>query len=193
MGDKKPRKTLIFCASVGQADQLAAILNRWIPDSAVTVNGKMSRELRTENLRSFTAGTSQFMVNCMVLTEGADLPGTEVVVMARPTKSRSLYSQMLGRGTRPAEVIAHALGDCESPELRCSMIAESAKPYLEVLDFVGNCGKHKLVSSIDILGGNESPEVLELAKGYAGEESVSVFDAIQKARKQKEEIEQREE
>ena len=52
-------------------------------------------------LADFAAGKVQVVCNCGVLTEGFDDPGVEVVIMGRPTKSRSLYSQMVGRSTRP--------------------------------------------------------------------------------------------
>ncbi len=83
--------------------------------------------------------------------------------MARPTKSRALYAQMAGRGTRPADEIAHELNDHESPEARRALIEASCKPSCLIVDFVGNSGRHKLMTSADILGGNMSEEVRELA------------------------------
>jgi superfamily II DNA or RNA helicase len=95
-----------------------------------------------------------------VLTEGFDDPGIQCVVMAKPTKSRSLYAQMVGRGTRPLP----GVDQHDTAEARRAAIAASAKPCVTVLDFVGNSGRHKLVTTADILGGKVSEEAREKAK-----------------------------
>lgn len=101
------------------------------------------------------------MGQCGVLTEGFDDAGVSVIVMARPTKSRSLYSQMVGRSTRPLPGIVD--GEDMTPDLRKQAIAESAKPSCLVVDFVGNSGRHKLMTSADILGGKVSDKAIERA------------------------------
>lgn len=105
-------------------------------------------------------GRVLIMGQCGVLTEGFDDPGVEVIIMGRPTKSRALYSQMVGRSTRPLPGIVDGP---ETPEERREAIAASAKPSALIVDFVGNSGKHKLMTSADILGGNVSDEVVERA------------------------------
>jgi type I site-specific restriction endonuclease len=70
---------------------------------------------------------------------------------------------MIGRATRPAEEIAHSLNDAADNAARRAMIAASCKPSCEVVDFVGNSGKHKLCTSADILGGKVSDEAIEAA------------------------------
>lgn len=94
-------------------------------------------------------------------TEGFDCPNVEVVALARPTKSRALYTQMVGRGTR---TIAGTLDGCDTAAQRRMAIATSAKPFAEIIDFVGNTGKHQLVSTTDILGGKYPEEVVARAK-----------------------------
>ncbi len=187
IGTNHRRKTLIFCTTVAHANRMADILNRWLPQSAVDVNGEMAKETRHKNITAFTKGNAQFLVNCMVLTEGADLPVTEIVVMARPTKSRALFSQMLGRGTRPAADIADVLGLLPDAAARRKLIELSSKPFMEVLDFVGNNGRHQLVSTVDVLGDADSPEVLELAKEYAN----TGKDVLASLKDAREEIERR--
>src|SRR5262249_58996279 len=49
------------------------------------------------------SGETQVVVNCMVLTEGFDLPDIGCIILARPTKKMGLFRQMIGRGLRPAE------------------------------------------------------------------------------------------
>ena len=85
--------TLIFAVSVHQAEEIA----RRIP-GAVVVTGKTKD--RAEIIRKFTNREIPCIVNVMVFTEGTDMPLVETVIIARPTQSESLYSQMVGRGLR---------------------------------------------------------------------------------------------
>lgn len=134
------RRTLVFTTSVANAKRLAEVFNRYRPDCARFVSGD-SKDRRTV-LADHQAGRFQFLINVMVLTEGYDDPAIACVAMARPTKSRALYAQMAGRGTRPAP----------------------GKDDLLLLDFVGNTGKHALVSATDILAGKYPDEVVARAK-----------------------------
>jgi superfamily II DNA or RNA helicase len=183
-GDKK---TLIFAASLAHAERLAEIINRHKPHSAQFVCGATPKEIRRDMFKDFTQKKFQYLVNVGVATEGFDDPGIEVVVMARPTKSRTLYAQMAGRGTRPLPGIVDLYSGVVE---RREAIAESAKPHLEIMDFVGNAGRHKLVTSADILGGRYSDEVVELAKKNAEKDSnenkkpVDVVTELQKAERE---------
>lgn len=85
--------TLIFAASVAHAERIAEL----IPGAAV-ITGKTTN--RAEILQAFTRREIPVIVNCMVLTEGTDLPLVETVIIARPTRSQPLYCQMVGRGLR---------------------------------------------------------------------------------------------
>ena len=96
-----PRRALVFTASVKAAEMTAEIFNRHRAGMASWVCGKTDREEQRRVLADFAAGKLQVVCNCGVLTEGFDDPGVEVIIMGRPTKSRSLYSQMVGRSTRP--------------------------------------------------------------------------------------------
>jgi superfamily II DNA or RNA helicase len=156
------RQTLVFCASVKQADRLAEILNRWVPTAARTVSGDRGRfppDARRELFHDFGRRRFQFLTNVGIVTEGTDLPGVEVVVMARPTLSRALYEQMVGRSVRPHADIAHALNDVADAQARVALIAASPKPFAEVVDLAGNAGRHKLVTVADVLGGDYSEDV----------------------------------
>lgn len=157
-GDKK---TLVFAASVRQAERLTEILNRHKENCARFVYAKTDKEVRREMLKDYRDGKFQYLVNVGITTEGFDEPSIEVIVMARPTKSRSLFAQMSGRGTR---ALTGVLDDLETAEERKEAIAYSGKPKLEIIDFVGNSGRHKLVSTADILGGKYSDEVVKRAK-----------------------------
>lgn len=157
------RRTLVFAASVDHAERMAELFNRHRPGMAAWVCGKTPKDERRRILADFSTGHVQVVCNCGVLTEGFDNPGVEVVIMARPTKSRSLYAQMAGRATRPADAIAHDLNSHDSPEARQALIESSSKPTCLIVDFVGNAGRHKLCTSVDILGGKCSERARELA------------------------------
>ena len=154
------RRAIVFSATVDQAERLAEILNRYRPDRAAWICGKTDRDDRRRILADFKAGRLQYVVNVGVLTEGFDDAGVQVVVMARPTKSRALYAQMAGRGTRPADEVAGVLGDHAAAERR-ALIRGSSKPSCLIVDFVGNAGRHKLCTTADILGGNIGDDVVE--------------------------------
>lgn len=85
-------QTLIFAVSVDHAKAIA----REIPGAVAVIGG----EKRDDVLALFKAGHIRCLVNCMVFTEGTDLPKIETVIICRPTQNQSLYIQMVGRGTR---------------------------------------------------------------------------------------------
>lgn len=162
--------TLVFAASVEHAHKMAEIFNRHKPASAVAIDGTTDKEIRRDQLRAFARGEFQYLVNMGVFLEGFDEPRIGVVAMARPTKSRALYAQVAGRGTRPLPGVVDGVDD---PAMRKRLIQESGKPSMLMLDFVGNSGRHKLVCTADILGGNESDEVVERATANAKKESAA--------------------
>lgn len=95
----KERQTLCFCVDVAHTHSLARAFNSEdIPAGAVT--GDMERSERSRILSEFRNGRIRVLANCMVLTEGYDEPSVEGIILARPTKSTLLYTQMIGRGTR---------------------------------------------------------------------------------------------
>lgn len=85
--------TLIFAVSVHQCQEIA----QRIP-GAVVVTGE-TRD-RAAIIQAFTERKIPCLVNCMVFTEGTDMPLVETVIIARPTQSDALYTQMVGRGLR---------------------------------------------------------------------------------------------
>jgi len=158
------RKTLVFAASLAHAERLCEILNRHRADSARWVHGGTPKPERRQLLRDYAKRKFQYLVNVGVATEGFDDPSIEVVVMARPTKSRALYTQMVGRGTRPLPGIVDLEGLWDVAEHRRQAIADSAKPAVEIIDFVGNCGRHRLITTADILGGHYDDVVVDKAR-----------------------------
>jgi superfamily II DNA or RNA helicase len=160
------RRCLIFAASVAHAHRISEILNRHRAGCAVAVDANTPRDERRAMFAGFSEGQYQFLVNVGVATEGWDDSaldglGVQVIAMMRPTKSRSLYSQMIGRGTRPlpGTVDGVALADG-----RKEAIAASRKDGVTVLDYCGNAGRHKLVHCVDALAGKSSKEISEAAE-----------------------------
>lgn len=125
----KGRRTLVFTPTVATAEAVADEF-RDHGVKAATVNGAMPMDERRETLAAFHRGDIDVIANCMVLTEGYDEPRVDCIVVARPTKSRALYTQMVGRGTR----IHPEKGDCL------------------VIDVVGATEMHDLVTIPSLFG-----------------------------------------
>jgi superfamily II DNA or RNA helicase len=100
------RRTLVFLPLCATSREFVRICNEE-GISAAHVDG--NSEDRKEILARFAAGEFDLLSNSMLLTEGYDDPGIDCVVILRPTKSRSLYSQMVGRGTRVAPTKSNLL------------------------------------------------------------------------------------
>ncbi|WP_410509320.1 DEAD/DEAH box helicase [Methanosarcina hadiensis] len=96
--EKLPFKSgLIFCVSVAHAESLARRM-REQGISARAVSGKNRKSM--DYIREYEDEKIQFLCTCSLITEGWDSPRTSIIVMARPTMSKALYLQQLGRGTR---------------------------------------------------------------------------------------------
>lgn len=172
------RQTLVFATNLAHAERLAEIFNRHRPGCARWVSGNTPMDERSKILKDFARGDYQYLVNVGVLTEGFDDPTIEMVVLARPTKSRSLFAQMIGRGTRPLPgLVDQWPTDIERREA----IAHSGKPSLFVLDFTGNSGQHKLITTADILGGKSSEEAVARAAKKAAAGPVDMGEALAEA------------
>lgn len=93
------KKTVVFCVDVQHAEDMAKTFNyAGIPTGVIT--GAMKQDDRQQTLEDFRSGKLQALANCMVLTEGFDEPSIECIILARPTQSQLLYTQIVGRGTR---------------------------------------------------------------------------------------------
>ena len=122
----KGRKTVVFLPLIKTSQKFRDLLNAK-GLRAAEVNGQSSD--RKQVLADFDAGKYNVLCNSMLLTEGWDCPSVDCVVVLRPTKVRSLYSQMVGRGTRLAE----------------------GKTDLLLLDFLWMTDKHELCRPADLV------------------------------------------
>ena len=136
------RPTVAFTVDVQSAKKLVESF-RAAGITSDSVDGASNATDRARVLRDFQAGHIQVLCNCMVLTEGWDAPHTSCVLLIRPTKSKSIVAQAVGRGSR-------LLG------LTIEDSIANGKPDCLVLDFVG-ASATGLVSLADI----STPDIIE--------------------------------
>ena len=137
----KDLQAICFAVDVAHAHALASAFNDCgIP--SVALDGKTAQEKRDWILEQFGQGHIKVLINCEILTEGFDAPHVQCVIMARPTMSRSLFLQMIGRGTRLFE----------------------GKQECIILDITDNCTKHRLTprSFKTVLGVQSSKQNVSL-------------------------------
>lgn len=158
----KDRKTVVFLPLIRTSQKFRDLLNAH-GFRAAEVNGQSDD--RRQVLADFDAGKYNVLCNSMLLTEGWDCPSVDCVVVLRPTKVRSLYSQMVGRGTR----------------------LSPGKTDLLLLDFLWMTDKHELCRPADLvcedrtvarqmtehLAETGCPEDIEEAAAQAGEDVVA--------------------
>lgn len=144
-GDKR---TVVFLRTVKMAYELAEFMRaRGI--RAEALDGETGKSNRREIFKRYESGETQLLCNVLVLSTGWDSPITECLVMARPTTSKALYIQAMGRGLRTLKGV---IDGHETAEARLAAIAASAKPNCLVMDMIGVTGKHKLMTLVDLMG-----------------------------------------
>jgi superfamily II DNA or RNA helicase len=94
------RRSIVFAASVAASKEVADRINDRGKLRAVSITGEMTEDEREPYYEAFQTGDLDVIVTVQVLTEGADFPACDCVVLARPTRSRIMYSQMVGRALR---------------------------------------------------------------------------------------------
>lgn len=158
------RKTIVFLPLIATSKKFMGILNER-GFVAAEVNG--SSEDRAEILQDFEEGKYNILCNSMLLTEGYDCPAVDCIIVLRPTKSRPLYAQMVGRGTR--------------------LSPETGKDHLLLIDFLWMTERHELCHPASLICEDEdvarrmtkdmeenagNPEDIEEAEKKATEEVV---------------------
>jgi superfamily II DNA or RNA helicase len=98
---ERPEPALCFAVSVKHAQRLAAAFDD-AGISTVVMWGEQPTGEREAAFMAWQAGDAQLLVNCNIASEGIDLPALLTIIVARPTRSRRLYQQIVGRGTRKA-------------------------------------------------------------------------------------------
>jgi superfamily II DNA or RNA helicase len=166
------RQGVAFFPGVRSAELAAERFNALAPGSACFVSGGTPPDDRKRIMADFKAGRYRYLCNCQVATEGFDAPAASLIIQARPTKSRALYAQMVGRGTRVLPGTVDHLEGRDLADARIAAVKRSRKPDCMILDFVGNSGKHVLATPEDLLGGlyeeDEVKRAKEIAKAEPG-------------------------
>jgi len=93
------KSTLVFCVDIDHASNLTAMFRAFGVDARF-ITSLTSKVERSDSLDAFKRGEFPVLLNCGIFTEGTDIPNIDCVVMARPTQSRNLLVQMIGRGLR---------------------------------------------------------------------------------------------
>lgn len=164
------RQGIWFFPGVKSAELACERINAINPGTAAFVCGETPSEERDIIVKDFRSGRVQHLCNCQVATEGFDAPPASMVVIGRPTLSRALYAQMVGRGLRVLPGVVDGMDSAELAAERRARITSSLKQDCVVFDFCGNSGKHTLITPEDLLGGDYSDEEKKLAKKKAKEE-----------------------
>ena len=141
----RDKKTVVFLPLVKTSQKFRDLLNEH-GFQAAEVNGNSDE--RSQILQDFENGKYNVLCNSMLLTEGWDCPSVDCIVVLRPTKVRSLYCQMVGRGTR----------------------LSPGKDHLLLLDFLWHTERHELCHPASLICENEEvarkmTENLEKAAG----------------------------
>lgn len=139
------KKTVVFLPLVKTSQKFRDVLNNY-GFQAAEING--DSQDRAEILADFESGKYNVLCNSMLLTEGWDCPSVDCVVVLRPTKVRSLYCQMVGRGTR----------------------LSPGKEHLLLLDFLWHTERHELCHPASLICDNEevAQKMTENLKEAAG-------------------------
>jgi superfamily II DNA or RNA helicase len=101
------KKAIVFASGVQHANDLALSFQQKVATEVLL--GTTSEQDRLDILHRFKTGETKVLVNVGVLTEGFDEPSVEAIILARPTRSSLLYTQIVGRGTRLFEGKQHCI------------------------------------------------------------------------------------
>ena len=152
------KKTMIFMPDVKSSAVMAEQLQR-IGVDADYLSGDRKRE-RGEILYRFKTGRISHLVSCNILLEGFDEPSVESIVVLRPTTSRALYSQLVGRGTR----------------------LHPGKENLLLVEFTYNSSRLKLVQPYELFASRDFPSDLRSSVSDNPGEKTDLLAALEAAK-----------
>ncbi len=150
------RKTVVFLPLIATSQKFCAMLND-VGLRSAEVNG--NSDDRTEVLADFEAGRYDVLCNSMLLTEGWDCPAVDCIVVLRPTKIRSLYQQMVGRGMR----------------------LSPGKDHLLLLDFLWLTSRHDLCRPSALISKDEKIAGMIDMQMQANDDGIDLVEAEEQA------------
>ena len=151
------RQTLIYCPSIRICYTVYYAMMAALPKeesgTVAVLTDKVSPEERAQILNDYSRIKIHCIINCMILTEGTDLPETSCIINNRPSANASLYVQIIGRGTRPAD----------------------GKDYCLVIDIVGKNYEFKDICTAPTLFGIDPDLLPEKVRKQMEEEDLLEF------------------
>ncbi|KIO24974.1 hypothetical protein M407DRAFT_25721 [Tulasnella calospora MUT 4182] len=137
------KSTLVFCVNISHVKAVTAVFREAGVDARY-ITGSTPVVERKELLDGFRRGEFPVLVNCAILTEGADVPNIDCVIIARPTRSRNLFAQIIGRGMR--------------------LSPNTDKTDCRIIDFVDSLNRVGGIVSAPTLFGLEPDEVVDASE-----------------------------
>ncbi|KAG1825879.1 P-loop containing nucleoside triphosphate hydrolase protein [Suillus subaureus] len=153
---RQRRSTLVFCINIAHIRALTNTFKDFGVDARYLHSGTPASE-RHALITAFKAGKYPVLVNCAILTEGADIPNIDCVIVARPTRSRNVFAQMIGRGMRQSPL--------------------TGKVNCRIIDFVDSTNRVAGVVSTPTLFGLDPEELID-GKAYSRFVNVELISHI---------------
>jgi len=181
--DKAQTRTLAFCVSVRHADYMAAQFRQGgIAAAAVHSTSDLSRG---DALAQLTDGRLQVIFSVDLFSEGVDLPGIDTVVLLRPTESKILFLQQLGRGLRLAAgkeklVVLDFIGNHHSFLHKPQALAQIGSSYRDLAAFARQLESHQVVLPPGCFV-NYDVALIDFLKALDSDGPAQDFEALQAA------------
>lgn len=144
-------QTIVFTPGIAPSRAVAESLRSQYGISADYVCGNTAIQPdceRSEIIRKFRCGDLKVLVNCQVVSVGFDVPTSETIILARPTRSSVFFLQAVGRVTRPLPGAVDFTGSTAAT--RREGIAKSLKPNFRIIDLTPSTFDHRLLTSVDM-------------------------------------------
>ncbi|CAG8317801.1 unnamed protein product [Penicillium nalgiovense] len=162
------KSTLVFCVDIEHARQLTAAFRDHGVDARY-ITASTPKGVRAEQLRAFKDQEFPVLLNCGLFTEGTDIPNIDCVLLARPTRSRNLLIQMIGRGLRlfPGKKDCHVIDMVAS--LETGVLSTPTLFGLDPDEVLDNTSVEDMKKSDD--QGSQSEPTPEAAEPYNGSDN----------------------
>jgi len=149
------RKTLVFCINIAHSKILTKLFEE-NGISAAHIDGSMNEGRKSEILRLFRNGNIKVLFNCNILTEGFDEPSIDGMILARPTSSKTLFIQMVGRGLRlyPGKNNCRIIDVCDNHKALANfgnLIPSYSGPPIDFMHSFGDLKKQAKQNELKIL------------------------------------------
>lgn len=186
IGDRIPKKTLIFCVSRLHADKVRNALNSFREGLCGYVDGETPHIERRDVLGRFGERHGlAVLANCGVTTEGYDNNYIQLILDMAPTMSQARALQKWGRGTR---TLPGTLDGLDTVEERLKAIASSEKPHIIIADFTDNSRDHRLITLLDIFGADQPTAVKREVEKRMKDRAIDVEEEVQLVLKERYEL-----